>query len=154
VTLTLLFRFNDAGLIDSVRAKARGGMVGNKIVMMPWESKMSDYEVRDRMTVPITGEAAWLRTEGRNAVLSRHYQVADLRVCAVMTRTASCSTVASPTGASQCAFHKITVTEKNEPEKQGSFKMIDVVLTSRLISREWVNAASAWLTTIGEQLTE
>jgi hypothetical protein len=65
LTLTLLFRFNDAGLIDSVRAEARGGMVGNKVVMMPWECSMSDYAVRDGMTVPITGEAAWMRPEGR-----------------------------------------------------------------------------------------
>lgn len=65
LTLTLLFRFNDAGLIDSVRAEARGGLVGNKVVMMPWECSTSDYAVREGMTVPITGEAAWLRTEGR-----------------------------------------------------------------------------------------
>src|SRR5436190_2110654 len=37
LTLTLLFRFNEAGLIDSVRAEARGAMVGNKMVMLPWE---------------------------------------------------------------------------------------------------------------------
>jgi hypothetical protein len=65
LTLTLLFRFNDAGLIDSVRAEARGGMVGNKVVMMPWECSTSDYAVRDGMTVPITGEAAWMRPDGR-----------------------------------------------------------------------------------------
>ena len=67
LTLMLLFRFNDAGLIDSVRAEARGGMVGNKVVMMPWECNMSDYAVRDGMMVPITGEAAWMRPEGRKA---------------------------------------------------------------------------------------
>jgi hypothetical protein len=65
LTLTLLFGFNDAGFIDSVRAEARGGMVGNKVVMMPWECSMSGYEVRDGMTVPIIGEAAWVRPEGR-----------------------------------------------------------------------------------------
>ena len=37
LTLTLLFRFNDAGLIGSFRAEARGGMVGKKMVMAPWE---------------------------------------------------------------------------------------------------------------------
>ena len=65
LALTLLFGFNDAGLIDSVRAESRGGMVGNKVVMMPWECSLSSYEVRDGMTVPITGEAAWIRPEGR-----------------------------------------------------------------------------------------
>jgi hypothetical protein len=63
--LTLLFRFNHAGLIDSMRAEARGGMVGNKVVMMPWECSLSDYQMRDGMIVPITGEAAWIRPEGR-----------------------------------------------------------------------------------------
>jgi hypothetical protein len=65
LTLTLSFQFNDAGLIDSVRAEARGAMLGNKVVMMPWECSLSSYEVREGMTVPITGEAAWLRSEGR-----------------------------------------------------------------------------------------
>jgi hypothetical protein len=65
LTLTLLFRFNDAGLIASVRAEARGSMVGDKVVMMPWECRLSDYQLRDGMTVPITGEAAWIRPEGR-----------------------------------------------------------------------------------------
>ena len=65
LTLTLLFRFNDAGLIDLVRAEARGGMVDNKVVMMPWECSMSGYAVRDGVTVPITGEAAWIRPDGR-----------------------------------------------------------------------------------------
>ena len=65
LTLTLLFRFNDAGLIDSVSAEARGGMVVQEVVMTPWECGMSNYEVRSGMTVPITGEAAWVRPEGR-----------------------------------------------------------------------------------------
>ena len=65
VTLTLLFHFNDAGLIDSVRAEARGGMVGKEMVMRPWECGLSNYQVRDGMTVPISGEAAWVRPDGR-----------------------------------------------------------------------------------------
>jgi hypothetical protein len=65
LALTMLFRFNDAGLIDSVRAEARGGMVGNNLVMMPWECCLSDYQLRDGMMVPITGEAAWIRPDGR-----------------------------------------------------------------------------------------
>ena len=66
LTLTLLFRFNEAGLIDSVRSEARGGMVGKDVVMMPWECGLSNYQARSGMTVPITGEAAWVRPEGRN----------------------------------------------------------------------------------------
>jgi len=65
LALTLLFGFNDAGLIDSVRAEARGGMVGNKVVMMPWECSLYDYQMCDGMNLPFTGEAAWIRPEGR-----------------------------------------------------------------------------------------
>jgi hypothetical protein len=66
LTLTLLFRFNDANLIDSFRAEARGGaMVGKEMVMLPWEGSLSDYQTRDGMTVPFAGEVAWMRPEGR-----------------------------------------------------------------------------------------
>jgi hypothetical protein len=65
LTLTLLFRFNDAGLIGSFRAEARGGMVGDEMVMAPWEGNWSNYRRRDGMTVPFTGEVAWMRPEGR-----------------------------------------------------------------------------------------
>ncbi|MFZ2161350.1 MAG: DUF6544 family protein [Sideroxyarcus sp.] len=67
LTLTLLFRFNDAGLIDSFRAEARGGMVGKEMVMTPWEGSWSNYQTRDGMTVPFTGEVAWMRPDGRRS---------------------------------------------------------------------------------------
>jgi hypothetical protein len=60
ITLTLLFHFNEAGLIDWVRAEARGGMVGKKMLMRPWECGLSDYQVRDGMMVPFLGTAAWV----------------------------------------------------------------------------------------------
>ncbi len=65
LTLTLLFRFNDAGLIGSFRAEARGGMVRDQMVMAPWEGVWSNYQVRDGVRVPLTGEVAWMRPEGR-----------------------------------------------------------------------------------------
>jgi len=65
VGLTLLFRFNEAGLIASFRAEARGGMVGDKLVMAPWEGIWSDYRPVQGVQVPFTGEVAWMRPEGR-----------------------------------------------------------------------------------------
>ena len=65
LTLTLLFRFNDAGLIGSFRAEARGAMVDQKMVMAPWEGIWSNYQTRDGVQVPFTGEVAWMRPEGR-----------------------------------------------------------------------------------------
>jgi hypothetical protein len=67
VEVTLLFRFNVHDLIDSVHAVARGAMVGKNIVMMPWECRMSNYQTHNGMTVPLTGEVAWVRPEGRKA---------------------------------------------------------------------------------------
>lgn len=67
ITLTLLFRFNEAGLISSFRAESRGGMVGNKMVMAPWEGTFSNYHLHDGVLVPFTGEVAWLRPEGRKS---------------------------------------------------------------------------------------
>ena len=58
LSLTLLFRFNDAGLIASFRAEARGGMVGDKMIMAPWEGIWSNYQMRDGVHLPFTGEVA------------------------------------------------------------------------------------------------
>jgi hypothetical protein len=66
-TLTLLFGFDGAGLIVSVRAAARGAGVGKDMVMLPWECTLSDYRPQDGMLLPMAGEAAWLRPEGRKA---------------------------------------------------------------------------------------
>ena len=67
VSLTLLFRFDDAGLIESFRAEARGGMVDKVMVQAPWEGRFSNYQSRDGMAVPFGGEVAWMRPEGRKS---------------------------------------------------------------------------------------
>lgn len=64
VTVTLLFRFNDAGLIGSVRADARGRAVNSTVVPTPWEGRMWGYEWRDGMYVPMQAEVAWQLPEG------------------------------------------------------------------------------------------
>lgn len=74
ITLTLLFRFNDAGLIASVRAESRGAGVGKDgvMVMLPWDCALSDYQPQDGMLIPMTGEAAWVRPEGRKVYFVGH----------------------------------------------------------------------------------
>ena len=74
ITLTLLFRFNDAGLIASVRAESRGAGVGKDgvMVMLPWDCGLSDYQPQDGMLIPMAGEAAWMRPEGRKAYFVGH----------------------------------------------------------------------------------
>jgi hypothetical protein len=65
ISMTMRFTFNADGLIEKVDAAARGALVGGKVVMMPWEGRLSNYEERDGMRVPLTGEAAWLTPGGR-----------------------------------------------------------------------------------------
>jgi len=65
LSLTLLFRFNEAGLMTSFFAEARGAMVGKKEVMLPWEGRWSDFRSRNGALVPFAGEVAWLRPDGR-----------------------------------------------------------------------------------------
>jgi hypothetical protein len=63
-TLTMLFRFNENGLIESVRAEARGRTVSGAVIPTPWEGQWSNYELRDGMRIPIEGEVAWMLPEG------------------------------------------------------------------------------------------
>lgn len=64
VAVSLLFNFNDAGLIDSVRAEARGRVVNGAVVPTSWEGRMWRYEVRDGMRIPLEAEVAWQLPEG------------------------------------------------------------------------------------------
>lgn len=63
-TLTMLFRFDEAGLIASVRAEARGRSVNGAVVPTPWEGRWWSYAVRDGMRIPLAGEVAWLLPAG------------------------------------------------------------------------------------------
>ena len=69
LSVTMRVAFDSAGLIESARFEARGATVGNKLVPTPWEGHWSDCRERNRMRVPMTGEAAWLHTQGRKPYL-------------------------------------------------------------------------------------
>lgn len=62
--LSLLFRFNEDGLIESVRAEERGRTVAGSVIPTPWEGRWRNYELRDGMYIPIDGEVAWMLPEG------------------------------------------------------------------------------------------
>lgn len=62
--ITLLFRFDDRGLIESVRAEERGRAVGGEMVPTPWQGHFWNYEEQEGMLVPQEGEVAWLLPEG------------------------------------------------------------------------------------------
>ena len=60
LSLTLTLTFDAQGLMESVRADARGRTEGGKIVMRPWEGRWSNHQLREGMRVPLSGEVAWL----------------------------------------------------------------------------------------------
>ncbi len=64
VSVSLLFGFNEDGLIESVRADERGRTLNGKVVMSPWEGLWSDYQQHEGMTIPMCGEARWLMPQG------------------------------------------------------------------------------------------
>src|SRR6202047_2028769 len=79
--LTLLFRFDENGLIKSVRAEARGRTVAGAVIPTPWEGQWRNYEPRCGICVPTEGEVAWLLPEGpkpyyRGRITSLHYEFA------------------------------------------------------------------------------
>ena len=79
---TLLFRFDENGLIESVRAEARGRTVGGAVIPTPWEGRWSNYERRDGMRIPTGGEVAWMLPEGpmpyfRGRITSLRYEFAQ-----------------------------------------------------------------------------
>ncbi|MFN3594937.1 MAG: DUF6920 family protein [Thiobacillaceae bacterium] len=65
ITLSMTFHFGADGLIEAIRAEARGRMVGGRFVPTPWEARLYNYQRREGLLVPIEGEVAWLTPDGR-----------------------------------------------------------------------------------------
>ena len=81
-TLTMLFRFNEDGLIESVRTEARGRTVAGAVIPTPWEGRWSNYELRDGMLIPLEGEVAWILPKGpkpywRGRITKLSYEFAE-----------------------------------------------------------------------------
>jgi hypothetical protein len=81
IRMTMRFTFGAGSLIESVRADARGAMVGGKVVQLPWGGRLSNYQERAGMRVPLTGEAAWLppgapKPYWRGTITSTDYELA------------------------------------------------------------------------------
>ena len=62
--VTLTFRFNQDGLIDTVHADARPRTVNGQTVDTPWEGRFWAYERHDGILVPTEGEVSWLLPDG------------------------------------------------------------------------------------------
>jgi hypothetical protein len=60
-TVSLVFRFNPDGTIDTMRAEAR---YRDKLTTMPWSGKFWDYSTREGMLIPLEGEVGWEYPDG------------------------------------------------------------------------------------------
>jgi hypothetical protein len=62
--IRMFFTFDEQGLIETVRAEARGRTAGGEVVPTPWQGRFWNYEERGGMRVPLHGEVAWMLPEG------------------------------------------------------------------------------------------
>ncbi len=65
IRLSMTFHFGADGLLDTIRTESRGRTVGDQVIPTPWEGRMSNYQRRDGLLIPLDGEVAWLTPEGR-----------------------------------------------------------------------------------------
>jgi hypothetical protein len=83
IRMTMRFSFGvDDGLIEAIHADGRSALVGGKVVMLPWQGRLSNYQERAGMLVPLTGEAAWSlpgdrKPYWRGTITSADYEWAD-----------------------------------------------------------------------------
>ena len=64
MSVTMLFRFGADALITAIYVGERAAAVGTQIELMPWECRMSNYETRDGMRIPMTDEALYITPQG------------------------------------------------------------------------------------------
>lgn len=60
VRVSLIFRFGEDGLIETVYAEARERIVGTEAELHPWEGRFSDYREVEGVLVPMQGEVSWI----------------------------------------------------------------------------------------------
>lgn len=82
VSVTLRFRFDEAGRIVGVRTERRGRLVDGVAVPTPWEGRFWAHATRDGMVVPLEGEVGWevdgaYRPYWRGRITAVRYERAD-----------------------------------------------------------------------------
>lgn len=63
LSVTMLFRFGDDGLVTTILAADRGRLGEDGTTPVPWECRLSDYRRVHGMMIPHVGEVAWLLPE-------------------------------------------------------------------------------------------
>lgn len=82
ISVTLRFRFDDAGRIVGVRTERRGRLVDGVAVPTPWEGRFWGHAMRDGMVIPLEGEVGWeldgaYRPYWRGRITAVRYEWAD-----------------------------------------------------------------------------
>ena len=62
--VSLVFSFDDDGLVDGIRADARGRTVGGITIPTPWSGRFWNYQQVSSMLLPFNGEVGWVLPEG------------------------------------------------------------------------------------------
>jgi hypothetical protein len=55
------------GLFTVADSQGVGEIARGELVMLPWDCALSDYPAQNGMLIPLAGEAAWMRADGRKA---------------------------------------------------------------------------------------
>lgn len=77
ISISMLFTFDEQGLIETVSTEARGRTVNGEVVPAPWHGRFWNYEERGGMLVPLDGEVAWLLPEGAKPYWRGHITEID-----------------------------------------------------------------------------
>lgn len=64
IEITLIFTFNKNGFIETIHAPNRYREIKGKQVATPWQGRFWDYQRRNGMLIPLSGEVAWQLPEG------------------------------------------------------------------------------------------
>lgn len=64
IEVSMRYRFGTDGLVESVRADARGRTVAGRLVATPWEGLWWNYARMDGVLIPTSGEVRWILEEG------------------------------------------------------------------------------------------
>lgn len=65
LTVSLLFNFNAEGMVERISSTERSALLDGTMVPMPWEVRLSDYQLHSGMKLPHQAEVAWLTPKGR-----------------------------------------------------------------------------------------
>jgi hypothetical protein len=79
-TVSLEFRFNEAGEVTGIYSPGRFGRFDNGYKQVPWEGHFRDYQIQTGMRVPLYGEVGWydkgaLQVVWKGNILEAQYEL-------------------------------------------------------------------------------